>query len=97
MNRRNRRSFLPDPILPESGLGRLENLCREHDIRLFFSGHEHTKGSPVRKYGQLYNIDAAMTAEQYGVAEIYPDCAYLTVYNTTDHTVSRVDRIEIGG
>jgi hypothetical protein len=88
---------LPDPILPESGLGRLENLCREHNIRLFLSGHEHTKGSPVRKYGRLYNVDAAMTAEQYGVVEIYPDCTYLTVYNTSDHSVSRVDRMETGG
>lgn len=84
---------LPDPILPETGLGRLENLCRKYDIRLFLNGHEHTKEYPLRKYKGIYDYDAAMTRDKYAVMELYERCAETTIYNTDDHSIYRIDRI----
>lgn len=86
---------LEAPILPESGLGKIENLCKKYNIKLFLSGHEHNKEYTLRKYNDLYNYDASMTRDKYSVFEIYEKYAKVTVYNTVDNSVDRIDVVEI--
>ena len=86
---------LEAPILPESGLGKIEALCQKYNIKLYLSGHEHNKESLIRKYNDLYNYDAAMTKDKYSVFELYEKYAKVTVYNTEDNTVARIDVIKI--
>ena len=85
---------LEAPILPETGLGKIENLCKKYNIKLFLSGHEHNKDYALRKYNDLYNYDAAMTRDKYAIFEIYQNFAKITVYNTIDNSVSRTDVIK---
>lgn len=86
---------LEAPILPESGLGKIENLCKKYNIKLFLSGHEHNKDYTLRKYNDLYNYDAAMTRDKYAVFEVYEKYAKVTVYNTADNSVDRIDVIKL--
>jgi hypothetical protein len=86
---------LEAPILPESGLGKIESLCKKYNIKLYLSGHEHNKEYTLRKYNSLYNYDASMTKEKYSVFELYKKYAKVTVYNTNDNSVSRIDVIEL--
>lgn len=86
---------LEAPILPETGLGKIENICKKYNIKLFLSGHEHNKDYTLRRYNDLYNYDAAMTCDKYSVFEIYEKYAKVTVYNTVDNSVDRIDVVEI--
>lgn len=86
---------LEAPILPESGLGKIDSLCQKYNIKLYLSGHEHNKESLIRKYNGLYNYDAAMTRDKYAVFEIYEKYVKVTIYKTTDNSVDRIDVIEI--
>ena len=86
---------LEAPILPETGLGKIENICKKYNIKLFLSGHEHNKDYTIRRYNDLYNYDAAMTRDKYSVFEIYEKYAKVTVYNTVDNSVDRIDVVEI--
>ncbi len=86
---------LEAPILPESGLGKIDSLCQKYNIKLYLSGHEHNKESLIRKYNGLYNYDASMTRDKYSVFEIYEKYAKVTVYNTVDNSVDRIDVVEI--
>jgi len=86
---------LEAPILPESGLGKIENLCKKYNIKLFLSGHEHNKEYTLRKYNDLYNYDASMTRDKYSVFEMYQKYAKVTIYNTSDNSVARIDVIKL--
>lgn len=86
---------LAAPVLPESGLGRIEQLCEKYNVRLYLNGHEHNKPYALRKYHNLYDYDAAMTRDGYAVFELYERYAKVTVYRTTDHAVDRIDVIEL--
>lgn len=86
---------LTAPILPESGLGKIENLCKKHNIKLYLNGHEHNKDYTLRKYNELYDYDAAMTRDKYAVFEIYENFAKVTIYNTSDNSVGRIDLIDL--
>lgn len=82
-------------VLPESGLGRIEQLCKKYNIRLYLNGHEHNKAYTLRKYNDLYDYDATMTRDGYAVFELYERYAKVTVYRTADHAVERIDVIEL--
>lgn len=86
---------LEAPILPESGLGRLESICNKNKIRLYLNGHEHNADYTLRKYGNIYNYDAAMTRDKYAVFEIFKRYAKITVYNSQDNNVERIDVIDL--
>ena len=86
---------LEAPILPETGLGEMENLCKKYNIKLFLSGHEHNKEYTLRKFNDLYNYDTSMTRDKYAVFEIYENYAKITVYNTLDNSVNRIDVIKM--
>ncbi len=82
-------------ILPESGFGKIENLCKKYDIKLYFSGHEHNAQYTLRKCGTLYNYDAAMTMHKYSVVEIYEKQIITRIYNTEDNSLYRTDFIKL--
>ncbi len=86
---------LISPVLPETGFGKIENLCKKYGIKLYFSGHEHNVPYSLRKCGELYNYDAAMTHDKYAVVELYATQAVVRVYDTHDNTLHRIDVIEI--
>ena len=86
---------LPAPILPESGLGKIEKLCEKYNIRLYLNGHEHNKDYTLRKYNNLYDYDASMTHDKYSVFEVYKNYAKVIIYNTSDNSVDRIDVLKI--
>ena len=86
---------LEAPILPESGLGKIELLCDKYNIKIFLSGHEHNRDYTLRKYNNIYNYDASMTKDKYAVFELFKDFAKVTVYKTDDNSVSRIDVLKI--
>ena len=88
-------SDLSAPILPESGLGKIENVCNKYGIKLFINGHEHNKNYTLRKYNSMYDYDAAMSYDKYAVYELYEKCAIVTIYNTADSTVNRIDLVDL--
>lgn len=86
---------LEAPILPETGLSKIENICTKNKIKLFLSGHEHNKNYTLREYNGIYDYDAAMTKEKYAVFEIYENFAKVYIYNTLDNSLDRIDVIDI--
>ncbi len=83
------------PVLPETGLGKIENICKKYGIRLYLNGHEHNKGYALRKYNDLYDYDAAMTHDKYAVFEIWEKCAKVMIYNTDDNSLDRIDIVDL--
>ncbi len=83
------------PILPETGLGRIENLCKKYGIKLYLNGHEHNRNYTLYKYNGLYDYDVSMTCDKYAVFELYEKYAKVTVYNTADNTLERIDVIDL--
>ncbi len=81
------------PILPETGLGKIELVCKKYDVKLYFSGHEHNPSYSLRKYNNIYNYDAAMTKNAYSVAELYQKGAIVTIFDTNTNKPIRTDRI----
>lgn len=79
------------PILPETGLGKLAAICKKYNIRLYFSGHEHNPKYSLYKLGSVYDYDAATTKDRCAVVEIRRHSATVTIYNTDDGAVYRVD------
>jgi len=86
---------LEAPILPETGLGKLESICVQNGIQLFLNGHEHNPAYPLRLYHGIYDYDAAMTHDKYAVLEIFETHIRATIYRTDDNSVDRVDRIDL--
>jgi len=82
---------LEAPILPESGLGRLEQLCRQYDIRLYLNGHEHNPDYTLRQYRNIYNYDASMAADKYAVFELREQRVVAWIYRTCDNRLDRID------
>lgn len=83
------------PILPETGLGKIAVLCKKHDIRLYFNGHEHEESFPLRFFDGIYDYDVSMLRQKFGVAEIFEHACRLTVYNTDDGKPVRTDLIPL--
>lgn len=83
------------PVLPETGFGKIENLCKKYDIRLYLNGHEHNGDYTLRKYNRLYDYDAAMTHDKYAVFEIWEKCAKVKIYNTEDNSLDRIDIVNL--
>ncbi len=83
------------PILPETGLGKVALLCKKYNIKLYFSGHEHDVPFTLRKYDDIYNYDVSMTKDKYAIVEITTHHAKVTIYNTADNSVYRVDNISL--
>ncbi len=75
------------PILPETGLGRIGDLCDRYGVKLFFNGHEHDQNYTVRRYNDVYDIDCSMTRSKYAVVEISSTRAKVTVYNRSDNSL----------
>lgn len=86
---------LSAPILPETGLGKIEALCKKHGIKLYLNGHEHNRNFTLFKYNGLYDYDVSMTCDKYAVFEIYEKYAKVTVYNTADNSINRIDVIDL--
>ncbi len=86
---------LISPVLPETGFGKIENLCKKYNVKLYFSGHEHNIPYSLRKCGELYNYDAAMTHDKYAIVELYKTRAIVRIYNTTDNSLHRIDSINL--
>ncbi len=84
---------LSAPVLLESGFGKIESLCRKHNIRLYFNGHEHNRPYTLRKLNDMYDYDAAMTRQKYAVVEMREQGAVVTIYDTDTHAVDRIDII----
>ncbi len=85
------------PILPESGLGKLDLLCKKHNIRLYFNGHEHNPDYTLRRYGSLFDWDAAMTHDAYATLDLYSRGAVVRIFDTTSHQLLRSDRVMLVG
>ena len=83
------------PILPETGLGKLAAICKRYHIRLYFSGHEHNPKYSLYKLGSVYDYDAATTKDRCAVVEIRRHSATVTIYNTDDGAVYRVDHLAL--
>lgn len=83
------------PVLPETGLGKIEALCKKYNIKLYLNGHEHNPDFTLYKYNGIYDYDVAMTKTKYAVFEMYEKCVKATIYNTSDNTVNRIDVIEL--
>ncbi len=81
------------PILLETGLGKIELICKKHGVRLYFSGHEHNSLYTLRKYNNIYNYDAAMTKNAYSIVELFENGVIVTIYDTNTHSTLRIDRI----
>ena len=73
------------PILPESGLGKIANVCKKQNIKLFFNGHEHGKEIVHRMFGDIHDFDVAMLKDQYAIVEIYENVCRVIIYNTSDN------------
>ncbi len=84
---------LAAPILPETGLGAMENICKKYNIRLLLNGHEHNVPYTLRKYNDLYDYDASMTKDKYAVFEIWEKCVVASIYDTNTQKICRVDMI----
>lgn len=83
------------PILPETGLGKIEQLCKKYNIKLYFNGHEHNSDYTLRQYNGIYNYDAAMTKDRYAIVEITESYARVQIYNTQDNSFAREDIIPL--
>lgn len=83
------------PILPETGLRKIENICKKYDIRLYLNGHEHNKNYTLRKYNSIYDYDVAATFDKYAIFEIWEKCAKVMIYNTTDNSLDRIDIVKL--
>ena len=86
---------LKAPILPESGLGKIEALCNKHGIKLYLNGHEHNVAYTLYKYNDLYDYDAATTFDKHAVFEIYEKYVKVSIYNSCDNSLDRIDVLEL--
>ena len=87
--------MLSAPILPESGLGKIANLCKKYGIKLLFNGHEHTGSFPHRMFEEIHDFDVSMLRDKYAIVEIREKVATVIVYNTDDSTVYTTYRVNL--
>lgn len=85
------------PMLPETGLDKIASVCEKYGIKLYFNGHEHDVPYTLRRYNDIYDYDVAMTAQKHAVVEITTLRAKVTIYNSTDNTVFRIDTVPLSG
>ena len=85
------------PVLPETGLEKIARVCEKYDIKLYFNGHEHDNHFTLRRFGDIYDYDASMTANKHAVVEITTLRAKVTIYNSSNNTVYREDIIPLSG
>jgi len=85
------------PVLPETGLEKIAQVCEKYGIKLYFNGHEHDNYFTLRRFGDIYDYDASMTANKHAVVEITTLRAKVTIYNSKDNSVYREDIIPLSG
>lgn len=83
------------PILPETGLGKIALICKKHNIKLYFNGHEHNADYSLYNFNGIYNYDAAMTSDSYAVVEIKSNSATVRIYNSLDNSLKRTDELPL--
>lgn len=83
------------PILPESGLGKLENVCKKHNIKLYFSGHEHDCAFSHRMYGDIHDFDVSMLKDKHAVVEIYENACKITIYDTESQKIQKEELVAL--
>ncbi len=83
------------PILPETGLGRLEQLCKRYGIKLYLNGHEHNPRFELMRYHDIYDYDVSMAKDKYAVIELREGSIKTAIYNTDDNSLSRIDVIKL--
>lgn len=83
------------PILPETGLGKIALICKKHNIKLYFNGHEHNRDFSLYNFNGIYDYDAAMTCDRYAIVEIKKKSAVVTIYNSADNTIYRTDTLDL--
>ena len=84
-------------MLPETGLEKIAQVCEKYGIKLYFNGHEHDNYFTLRRFGDIYDYDASMTANKHAVVEITTLRAKVTIYNSKDNSVYREDIIPLSG
>ena len=84
------------PVLPETGLEKIAQVCEKYGIKLFFNGHEHDNPYTLRRYKDIYDYDASMTCSRHSVVEITTLRAKVTIYNK-DGSVYREDIVPLSG
>lgn len=83
------------PILPETGLGKIEQLCKKYGIKLYLNGHEHNPRFELMKYNDIFDYDVSMTKHKYAVFELRESSLKTMIYNTDGNTLSRIDVIKL--
>lgn len=84
------------PVLPETGLEKIAQVCEKYGIKLFFNGHEHDNPYTLRRYKDIYDYDCSMTCSRHSVVEITTLRAKVTIYNK-DGSVYREDIVPLSG
>lgn len=83
------------PILPETGLGKLANICKKHRIKLYFNGHEHDRDFSHRMYDEIHDFDVSMLHDKYAVVEIYENICKVIIYETEGQTICREEFVQL--
>ena len=85
------------PCLPETGLGKIADVCEKYGIKLYFNGHEHDVPYSLRRYNEIYDYDVSMTAHKHAIVEITTLRAKVTIYNSADNSLFRTDIVPLSG
>lgn len=85
------------PMLPETGLGKIAEVCERYGVKLYFNGHEHNIPYTLRRYNDIYDYDVSMTSQKHSVVEITTLRAKVTIYYSADNTVYREDIVPLSG
>ncbi len=83
------------PVLPESGLGKLDALCQKYGITLFFNGHEHNSDFTHRMYKNVHDFDLATAYFKFAVVDLYENLCELSIYDTEKQELYRIDRVAL--
>ncbi len=85
------------PMLPETGLGKIADVCEKYGIKLYFNGHEHDIPYTLRRYKDIYDYDVSMTSQKHAVVEVTTLRAKVTIYYSADNTIYREDIVPLSG
>ncbi len=85
------------PMLPETGLGKIADVCEKYGIKLYFNGHEHDIPYSLRRYNEIYDYDVSMTSQKHAVVEITTLRAKVSIYYSADNSLYREDIVPLSG
>ena len=83
------------PVLPESGLSKLDDLCKKHGITLFFNGHEHNSDFTHRMYKNIHDFDLATAYFKFAVVDLYENLCEVEIYDTEKQELYRRERVSL--